>query len=482
VRRALTAAAGGLPVARTAVLAAGAAVLMTVAARVVGPLPALGLLAVGAGAALLVAEPRAAVLAAVAAFVIPEGSELWGVPLATRFYEPIAGPVGPVTLLWMLALVAVLLDAVRRRELALPPASLAVPLTLVAAAFAFGMVNGALGGRADGFALLGAPVSVLPIVVLPLLVVNVLRTPEQVRGAFGVGAALAVGKAALGLVVLQLGLTGWTEGGDPPLTYYEATPNWLTMALLLGVVAAALQRVPMPVWLRWGWPLALACLALSYRRSFWLAALLCVALVVVLATGPTLRRLIVPAVLVLGLGGVLAVRSDVGPTFSGPLAERAASINPSAVRRNEQDRYRLAERRNVVDELRRRPVAGLGFGVGWRGTSPLPFEYDFGRLYVHFAPLWWWLRGGLLGVVAYAWLLVAGAVSGVLVFRRHPDRAVGIGALALGVGLVGYLVADLAGTIAGPDQRGSLLLGTVVGMLAAARRTVPARPGPTGGS
>lgn len=480
MRRASSGVAGGLPVVPVTAAALTAALLVSAAATQVGPVPALALLAAAAAAMLLVSDARAALVALVLAFVVPEASEAWGVPLARQFHLNAVGPFTPIALTALLALAATLLEALRHGELRLPGATLGWPLMMVLAAFVFGMLNGALGGEAVGFAVLGAPISFLPLVLMPIVVVNALRTREQILAAVGAGALLAMGKAVLGLAVLQLGISSWDPTGtQPELTYYEPTPNWLMLAVLVGAAAAALQRVPAPWWLRWGWPLALACLLLSYRRSFWLATLLCLALVLVLAAGSTGRRVVVPALIVLAFGGFFALRAGIGPTFSGPLAERARSIDPSKVRINEQDRYRLAERRNVMAEIERRPLTGIGMAVEWSGRYPVPFSYSFGRLYVHLAALWWWLHCGVLGLIAYVWLLAAGVASGLRTFRRHPDAVIGIGALTCGIGLVGFAVVELSATIAGPEERGSLLLGLILGFLACAARdageTAPAR-------
>ncbi len=235
------------------------------------------------------------------------------------------------------------------------------------------------------------------------------------------------------------------------------------MTFLLAMLAARLGGVPTGRLARWTVPVALVCLTLSYRRTFWLATLACVLLILVLGSGRELRRLLpFVAALVIGAGYLVVSGGWLG-SAGGEVVTRAESINPAKISRSTQDRYRIAERKNVLEALRREPLTGLGVGVDWPGRYPLPFEQENLHAYVHVGILWWWLKAGLLGGLTY--LVVLGSVlfAGLGVWRRHPDRLVRACGLAAGLSAVGFVVVELASAILGPDERGTAMLGCVIG-------------------
>ena len=113
--------------------------------------------------------------------------------------------------------------------------------------------------------------------------------------------ALAVLKGFLGVIEIA-GHKGASIEGSASLTYYEPTANWVVMVALLGIVAAILARLRPPLWMLLGTPLLIASLLLSYRRSFWIAAVLGLLLIVLLALSPVGRRLLVPTALFVAAG------------------------------------------------------------------------------------------------------------------------------------------------------------------------------------
>jgi O-antigen ligase len=169
------------------------------------------------------------------------------------------------------------------------------------------------------------------------------------------------------------------------------------------------------------------------------------------------------------LGGV-ALQSDT------PLGERVQSLSPSAIQVKPDDRYRLDERANVWHAIKESPVSGLGIGVPWQATArSLPVEVTPEHEYVHFAALYWWLRLGVLGLLAYAGMLVAGAVMSLRAWRRSripAVRAFGLGSLC---SMVALAVIETTATFAGSDARFSLLIAGQLALLAALwRRDEPA--------
>jgi O-antigen ligase len=232
-----------------------------------------------------------------------------------------------------------------------------------------------------------------------------------------------------------------------------------------------LARVQVPLWVLLGTPLMVLSLALSYRRSFWIGVVLGLLLVLLLGLSPLGRRLLVPTGLLVAVA--IWALASIGFQTQTPIAERAASLKPSKIQSNAQDRYRIDERVNVVAEIRERPLTGLGLAVPWSSKArPLPIDHENGRQYVHTTALWYWLRLGLLGVLAFVLIMVAAARLAYRVWRGHADplmRAVGLGSLCA---LIGLAVIETTGTFTGVHVRFTIVFGLLLGVLAVLGRQV----------
>jgi O-antigen ligase len=351
------------------------------------------------------------------------------------------------------------------------PRGLSFPLALLVFAIAAGAVTGlAMGASASEVVFAGRQLPYL--VLVPLLVVNLVRSRRDVIALLAVAAGLGILKALLGLLTVASGRGTSVDGTT--ITYYEPAANWLMMLLVVGVLAMVLHRVRPPLWLLAGTLLMVASLALSFRRSFWIGVTLAVLLVVVLGISPLGRRLLVP-VAVLVVVGFWAVGSVGFQAAQAPLLDRAESLKPSRIEANAEDRYRFDERANVLAELGRRPVSGLGLGVPWTSAArPLGIEHAGGRGYVHSIALWWWLKLGLLGLLAYLALMLSACVLATRIWRRHPDptmRAVGLASLG---SLIGLAVIETTGSFTGVDLRFTIVMGVLLGLLAWLYRDIAA--------
>jgi hypothetical protein len=341
---------------------------------------------------------------------------------------------------------------------------LALPLFVLALAIVAGAVVGNAAGTGVREALLALRTP-LTLLVLPLAIVNLdlprRRVVQLVTGA----AVLAIVKAILGIAVVATGRGSIVDGTT--LSYYEPAANWAILAALLGIVALWLAGARPPPWALLGVPLLVASLGLSYRRSFWIGGVLALLLVLLVGTSPARRRVLVPAaaLTVLAVWGLWSwgVHSD------APIVKRAASLAPAQLQANAEDRYRLDERANVLAEIRREPVTGLGIGVPWRATErPLSVNHDEGRQYVHASGLWFWLKLGVLGLAAYAATMLAALVLAWRTWRRSPEpvlRAFGLASLA---GIVGLLVVETTASFTGVETRFTVVIAAQIGLLAAA--------------
>jgi O-antigen ligase len=416
----------------------------------------------------LLRRPAVAVGLLVAVVVIGERSDTGFFPFTSSLYDPIGGTATPVEALLGLAVLAVVLDRLARRRPFRLGGLLALPLGLVALAALAGAVAGwSAGASVTDVIYAGRQLSYL--VFVPLLVVNVVETREQARRALAFAAGLALAKAALGLAGVAAGVGTVVDGAT--ITYYEPVANWLGLLMIVGVVAALLLRVRPPVWLLAGTPVIVLALALSLRRSFWIGAALALLLVALLGSRPLHRRLLVPAAALVAVA-VWALSAVGFQAFQaqGPLVERARSLQPSKVQVNAEDRYRIDEQANVLAEIRRHPISGLGLGVDWAATHPLPVEHENGRGYTHVVALWWWLKLGLLGLAAYVSFIVACLATSWQVWRRSEDTLFSAVGLAGVCSIAALTLVETVGSFTGVDARFSVVFGAVAGMLAALRR------------
>lgn len=418
-------------------------------------------------AVVLLRRPIAMAALTISLTVLCEGPTFGLLHFTSHLYDQLYKGLTPLDVLVALTVVAIGLDLIaHRRSLEVPrPLKPALVLLLL------GMIGGAVTGHAAGVSVRSVVLSenVLAYLLLLPLAIGNLDLDRRRVGLFLAGlAALAIFKAGLGLVEV-VGHYGEAVEGTATLTYYEPAANWLIMIASLAIFAAVLLRAHPPTWMLIGAPLLVASLVLSYRRSFWIAGVLGALLVLSLGTTPVGRRMLVPAALAVGLSILLLGSIH----FQGqlPVVKRVESLAPSHLTTNAEDRYRLDERANVLGEIARHPIAGLGMQVPWEASvQPLSVEHEEGRQYVHFAALWYWLKLGILGLLAYVAMLLGTAVLAWRVYRRSPEpmlRAFGLASLC---GLAGLVAIETTASFTGVDPRFTVLLATQIGLLSMLER------------
>lgn len=419
--------------------------------------------------AILMRYPLAMLTATTGAVILGEGPTFGLFGFTSHLYGHIYRELTPVDFLVALTVVSIGLDIMRKRRTVSMPRPMAFALSLLALAMIAGAITGHAAGLGLRSVLLGEDVLAY-LLLLPVAVANLDLSPRRVQTLLLGAVGLAVLKAILGLVEIASHKGAPIEGSST-LTYYEPTANWLIMIVLLGVVAAIVARMHPPRWMILSSPLLLASLLLSYRRSFWIAVVLGLILVVLFSLSPVGRRLLIPVSLLLVvsiwlLGSVHLQNSQ------SPVVRRIASLSPSNLEQNTEDRYRLDERANVLGAIREHPVSGLGVLVPWSATfQPLSVEHPEARQYVHFAFLWFWLKLGILGALAYVSLLSAGALMAWRVWRLRREplfQAFGIASLC---GFIGLVVIETTATFTGVDPRFSVVLGVQLGLLTLLART-----------
>jgi O-antigen ligase len=149
------------------------------------------------------------------------------------------------------------------------------------------------------------------------------------------------------------------------------------------------------------------------------------------------------------------------------------SLSPTRLERNAEDRYRLDERANVIAEIKRHPVSGIGLQEGWRASDrPLPVEHQDGRRYVHFSLLWWWMKLGILGAAAFASLMLGALLLAWRTWRRNAEPLFRCFGLASMCGIAGLLAVETTASFTGVDARFTVVLAAQLGLLAVLQRGV----------
>lgn len=446
---------------------AAGGVAIGMAVQRVGPVAAL-LPALMFGAFLLVQFPRLALGLLLGIAVMFEDDPEGFLSFTTNVY---LGVPSPLDLIFAATIAAALVEIGRTKEPPRLPGPFTIPLVLLGLAFAGGVATGyfANGDRGE---MLTAITTAGLFLITPFLVVNLIHGRERVRMFAGVALAAAALKGVIGCAGWLLGLG--RAFGDGVLTYYEPTANWVMVIFLLALVAAPLMRAPLPLWAKIAAPFVLAALLLSFRRAFWLAGGLgLVTLLLCVLVGENRRsRVLLPAALIAALGIGAYVAAGAG-TQTNPIAERAETINPTAVQQDAQDKYRIDENRNVRQEIAEDPITGIGLGIPWEARHPLAIQNDGGRQYTHVLFLWYWLKLGLFGLVGIASLFAIAVWTSYGLWRRGAEPWLKAAGLTLMCAFIGLLVAETTASFSGVDGRFSIVLGAIIGWLAVARDLQP---------
>lgn len=426
-------------------------------------------------ALLLVMSPPLAIMAMVVIVSLAESASFGLFGFTQSLYNTVSQGVTPVDLVVLVVLLSVSIDLLRTRRPLRVPRPLALPDVFLLLAMACGILMGIRSGIAGStLHVIVSENVLLYMLLLPLAVYNLDLDRHTIRRMLAASFVLVVVKAFLGLLEIASG-KGQPIEGTGHITYFDPLPNWLVMMGILVVFAAVVMRAKPPRWMLVSFPFLLACLVLSYRRSFWIGLVLSLLLVLLLGSRPVGRRMLLP----IGLMVVASIYllGSVHFQSQSPITKRITSLKPSTVSKNSDDRYRLDERANVLGEIRQHPLSGLGMGVPWTATvRPLPQEHKDGRLYVHFAALWWWLKLGILGLAAYIGIIVAALRISFQVWRRVRDPMFSAFGLATMCGVVGLVVIDTTASFTGVDLRFTAVFAVQIGLLALLARPLELAP------
>jgi O-antigen ligase/polysaccharide polymerase Wzy-like membrane protein len=443
-------------------IALAVALLVAAAVHVLGTVGLLVPLALLA-AVLLVKRPLLSATLVVGLTIFCEGPYFGLFNFTSHLYDQLYRDISLLDALVGLVVVAGLADVLRTRRALRLPRALGLPLALLALAMLAGVITGHAAGVSLRYSIFSEHVLAY-LLALPIVIANLDIDDRRITQLLGGAMGLAIVKAILGLIEIHEHLGTQIEGSTT-LTYYEATANYVMMIALLTLLVAALIRAKPPLWTLLGSPLVLASLLLSYRRSFWIASALGLLLVIVLATSPAARRMLIPAAL--AVAAAIWLLGSIHFQSNLPLVKRVTSLSASNLEANREDRYRLDERANVLGEISAHPITGLGMGVPWQATvTPLSVEHEGGREYVHFAALWYWLKLGILGLLAYLGVLAGSVLVAWRGWRCNREPLLRAFALASACGIVGLATIETTGSFTGVEARFTAVLATQLGLLA----------------
>lgn len=449
-----------------------AGLMLAAGMKVAGPVGALAP-ALGVAGLILLRFPGAVLAMLLIGVVLFEAENPGLLPPVNAFYGVVKFSLTPVDALLFLGLGGLVYRFATEGTRPDAPRPLTGPIALLGAATIAGVITGiAADPPVAGGELYHRAMNEAYIIFVPLLVVNVVRDTSALRTFAAAAAALATIK---GLSGAYGSLTGaGTELAEETASYLSPVPNLVMLVFLLGTVAALVRRVRLPAWALAGAPIALLALLLSYRRSFWIAAVFTLIIVAIIASRRRGRLVMSMAAVALALASVAALTVGASDSSTAPLLTKAKTLSPSGnLEEAKGDRYRTDERHNVIANIEEHPLTGIGLGVPWKVHEPLAESHD--RRYVHFALLWFWLALGPLGIIAYLVLMGAGMWTSVRVWRHHPDPIVQIGAIACFGAILAILIVELTTTFTGVEPRFSIVLGAGLGWLAAAWRDLPSK-------
>jgi O-antigen ligase len=347
-----------------------------------------------------------------------------------------------------LALAAMALIVLARAQLTAPAGrsagmlgSLASPLVLLVVVVIASAAYAAVVLRVNPKDVLGETRDFIYLALVPLTVMSV-RTPKDLDRLLlalaAVGVLFAVGQTVQAFTGIKIfggsaRLEYLSTLGDTSWGVYRSLThgiNLMILALLLLVGGRATGIVSLPVMVT-GTAVLLAGLATTYGRTTWTTTLAaCLAFAPFLGLRGSLRA-VPPAVATLAV--LVAVVAVARPQMVEAAWDRAASVM-AELQRGQSISWRRYEADVVLPQIERSPVLGLGMGSAYRSRAASDALPDQVR-YIHNSYLYVAAKMGLLGLLAWAYLLVRFAALCRGAYRRSESAWHRLAVAALGIGV-----------------------------------------------
>jgi len=185
-------------------------------------------------------------------------------------------------------------------------------------------------------------------------------------------------------------------------------------------------------------PLAEGVLIIGFRRAAILSSIVAAfVMFVTLPRGRRLRQVMVVGSVIAGfiLFALVTNPLEVAARFTGviqPAGEGSAYI-------------RLMELPNVLLNIWHHPIFGVPFGIPWQTYYRMPVSADYTTLGTHTSFLYWPLRMGIFGVIAFGWLYGSMCKAALLNYRlRKTEEDFFYGQLSIQM-MVAYFVSSCFG-------------------------------------
>ena len=242
-----------------------------------------------------------------------------------------------------------------------------------------------------------------------------------------------------------------------PERYWGVVQSWrdgyllgigcIGFLLLLQYHGNALKQIKW--WMLVTSPVLALTFVMSFRRTFFVGTFIC--MMVMFFTLPRdKRKLHFVLVVCVILGFLLTV------VLTNPI-EVATRLTGIVAPQNEGSAYiRLMELPNVLENIKRNPIFGVPVGIPWIAYYRMPRSAVYTTLGTHNAYLYWPLRAGIAGAIAFAWLVCKFWKTAIINYRlRRSEEDFLVGQWGIQI-LVMYQIACFFGLMYG-DMMSAML-------------------------
>lgn len=308
-----------------------------------------------------------------------------------------------------------------RRAFTFQRGSLFVPLLVFVGCLALGVLNGQLQGVSLNIALWEVR-GFLMLLAVYLLACAMVHTDDDLNRLVWAVLIAATVLSVENLIRWLVFLHG-TAQNDLAYDHTDSVVLIFALVLCLSLLffggTRAQQRYALPLI-----PVIFFCTLVMERRAAFAVLLVAIVVLVIflLRLRPRLFWQIVPP-LVLISGLYLVVFWHNTGAFGQPARAISSMISPDP-RDASSNLYRDIEKLDITLNIQSAPITGLGFGRPFTFYAQLPdlSFWPFWHYTTHNAVLWVWMKDGVLGFIAFWWLLGRGAYDGSKVVETQREE------------------------------------------------------------
>ncbi len=370
-------------------------------------------------------------------FTIWQGSFLASSPIQLSTWMSLPGGIGAAELMEVVFFFVLLIERTITEDYTLRRSYFSAPILYLAGLVFFSWARGQVMTQRFAFVLEVHDLPEWPIVFL--MFNNAFRETED-------GVSLFV---LLFLVMIPKTFeAGWNIIHPMPRASWGILQSWRDGYLLDVAIVGALvmmhYRGTKLRRLKWflfaAFPAAEAILILGFRRAAIISGVgVGLAMFVTLPRGRRLRQAAVVGCVLVGFV-LFALVTDpvaVGMRFWG-------ALHPSG----EGSAYiRLMELPNVLLNIWHHPILGVPFGIPWKTYYRMPISAVYTTLGTHTSYLYWPLRMGIFGMIAFIWIYGSMCKAAILNYRfRRNEEDFFFGQVSIQI-LIAYFISSFFGLL-----------------------------------